>query len=322
MMLRDLEKALGIIRQLVKVEPEKVAVGDAAEAFDLFIELEKVVVAGKVLFAGRATEAEEWRKKGHRNPAYWLAEKTGTGVSESYGLYETAERLESLPETIERYEQIRKNRSLVMWTDSEGVGRVEAKLTPDAMGRFMAAIESESNAIFRESRKSGLRESPMAYAADALVALVTGTNISETTTGTSSKAPRPTTLMHLRVDVAALRRGSLEGEEVCEIAGVGPVPLATAVNEIGNSILNVIVTDGVDVANVSHMGRAIPARIWTALHDRDEKCVVPGCDVAKGLENDHFHHQLKTHRGYTIIGGPGAWEWNAPESAMNPVLTS
>jgi hypothetical protein len=245
----------------------------------------------------------------------------------------------------ERYEQIRKNRSLVTWTDSDGVGRVEARLTPDALGRFVAAIQSEANAIFKEARKSGHHESPMAYAADALVALVTGTNISGAVSGSggNSRPSTPSTTMHLRVDVAALRRGNLEDGEVCEIPGVGPVPLATATNAIGDAVLKVIVTDGVDVKAVANMKRAIPARLRTALIERDEKCVVPGCDVGKGLENDHYqidfikdgptemwnlcrlcrwHHYLKTHGGYAISGGPGNWEWSAPASGLNPVLTS
>ncbi len=403
MMLADLEKALGIIRETLSVEPETVTAGDAAKVFDAFVELERAGAAGKTLYARRAADAGDWRKQGYRNAESWVAQTTGSGLGEARGLLDTAERLDSLPETTEalrrgalsamqlkeiaataienpsaerelietagrsglkglkdecrrvkartiseraareRYEKIRKNRSLVMWTDSDGVGRVEARLTPDAMGRFVAVIQSEANAIFREARKSGHRESPMAYAADALVALVTGTNISGAVVGTGSRSRTPSTTMHLRVDVAALRRGNLEDGEMCEIPGVGPVPLATATNAIGDAILKVIVTDGVDVKAVANMKRAIPARLRTALMERDEKCVVPGCDVAKGLENDHYqidfikdgptemwnlcrlcrwHHYLKTNSGYTITGGPGDWEWNAPASESNPVLTS
>ena len=149
--------------------------------------------------------------------------------------------------------------------------------------------------------------------------------------------------MHLRVDLAALRRGELEDGEVCEIPGVGPVPLATARNVLGESFLKVIIEDGVDVTSVCHVGRAVPAHIRSALENRDEKCVVPGCDVAKGLEIDHYqiafendgptelwnlcrlcrwHHHLKTHCGYAISGQPGSWEWKGPESERSPVLTA
>jgi hypothetical protein len=149
--------------------------------------------------------------------------------------------------------------------------------------------------------------------------------------------------MHLRVDLAALRRGNLDEGEVCEIPGVGPVPLATAVHEVGEAVLKVIITDGVDVRTVTSGTRAVPARVRTALENRDETCVVPGCDVRQGLETDHYkigfaqdgptelanlarlchwHHYLKTHCGYQITGDPGSWEWTAPASESNPVLTT
>ncbi len=231
-----------------------------------------------------------------------------------------------------RYEEIRRNRFLLMWTDRDGAGHVEARLTPDAMARMTAAIRRESNAVFEEARKAGQREPTVAYEADALVALVTGTSVTGGSVPATGSA-RPTTLMHLRVDLAALRRGSLGDGETCEIPGVGPVPLATAVNELGNAITKVIVTDGVDVTTVCHLGRTVPAHIRSALEERDESCVVPGCDVTKGLEIDHhvipfaedgptelwnlcrlcrWHHYLKTHCDYELSGEPGSWEWNAP----------
>jgi hypothetical protein len=231
---------------------------------------------------------------------------------------------------------------------------LEARLTPDALGRVASAIQSQADAVFAEARKSGHREPPVAYAADALVALVTGTATTgsrptaknaSAATGSSGRrsTPAPTTTMHLRVDLAALRRGRLKAGEVCEIPGVGPVPLATAVHEMGEAILRVVISDGVDVTTVCHLGRAVPAHIRSALEDRDRSCVVPGCDVAKGLEIDHYqvafhhdgptelwnlarlchwHHYLKTHGGYALSGGPGEWEWKAPASDKNPVLTA
>jgi len=26
----------------------------------------------------------------------------------------------------------------------------------------------------------------------------------------------------------------------------------------------------------------------------------------------HFHHTMKTYRGFELGGGPGKWEWDAP----------
>lgn len=239
-------------------------------------------------------------------------------------------------EACDRYEEIRRNRCLLTWTDPDGAGRLEAKLTPDAMARFLTGIEAETNAIYEEARKSGRHESTVAYAADALVALVSGTG---TTSGAGAAGGRPPTSMHLRVDAAALRRGNLGDGEICEIPGVGPVPLATAVNELGDAVVKVLVTDGVDVTSICHLGRSVPSHIRAALEERDPTCVVPGCDVSKGLEIDHYkipfgqggptepwnlcrlchwHHYLKTHRGFAIVGDPGAWEWRSPPCGQGP----
>jgi hypothetical protein len=58
----------------------------------------------------------------------------------------------------------------------------------------------------------------------------------------------------LRVDLAALRRGELGQGEVCEIPGVGPVPLAVARQLLGDAFLKLVITDGVDVQSVCHIG--------------------------------------------------------------------
>ena len=96
-----------------------------------------------------------------------------------------------------KYEEIRKNRSLHMWTDQDGVGRLDARLAPDDFARVFAAIGAEANLVFKEARKSGQRESGAAYAADALVALVTGTSLPPENTPSSradsGKGPRTPT---------------------------------------------------------------------------------------------------------------------------------
>jgi hypothetical protein len=238
MMLATLDRALrAITEELSDFDPALITTSDAARVFEAFTSLERAVVAGKTLVAGRAAESGQWREQGHRSPAAWMAQTTGTGLGEAIAMLETAQQLASLPETTEalkraelsgpqvkviastaaenpsteaellgaakrhslkglkdecrrlkarsvseadaraRYEQIRKNRSLFLWTDQDGVGRVEAKLTPDDLARLTTAVRTESNAIFAEARKAGHREPTVAYEADALVALVTGTSL-------------------------------------------------------------------------------------------------------------------------------------------------
>lgn len=137
--------------------------------------------------------------------------------------------------------------------------------------------------MFEEARLAGGRESQEAYLADALVALAEegpGKN------GKAAAGPRAT--IHVRVDHAALVRGYQERDETCEIPGVGPIPVATARALASDAILSAVVTKGVDVKAVAHLGRTIPARLRTALEARDSECVVPGCHNRRRLEIDHI----------------------------------
>jgi hypothetical protein len=52
----------------------------------------------------------------------------------------------------------------------------------------------------------------------------------------------PRYLALLRVDAAALRRGRVDGGELCEIAGVGPVPVSVARDLLGEAIVKLVTT--------------------------------------------------------------------------------
>jgi hypothetical protein len=108
-----------------------------------------------------------------------------------------------------------------------------------------------------------------------------------------------------------------------------------------DSILKVILAKGVEITAVAHSGRNIRAHQRTALLARDPKCIVPGCEIRRGLQIDHrppyvetrytsveelarlcpWHHYQKSHCGYTYRGGPGTWEWIAPETPTDPPTT-
>ena len=50
-----------------------------------------------------------------------------------------------------------------------------------------------------------------------------------------------------------------------QIAGLGPIPVSTARELLGESILKLVITKGVDVVNVVHLGRAPTAAQRVAL---------------------------------------------------------
>ncbi len=222
---------------------------------------------------------------------------------------------------LDAYERVRQHRFLRNWTDDDGAFRLEAKLCADDGAKVLATLERHQRRIFATARKDGRREPYEAYAADALVAMAVG----------GGDGPVP--VVAVRVDHAALVRGHVEEGEICDIPGVGPIPVATARSLLDDGILKVVVTKGVDVVAVAHVGRTIPAHVRSALVARDPKCVVPGCDMRDRLEIDHVvpfaeggptsldnlarlcrgHHSLKTHHSWVLAGRPGAWTWDPPD---------
>ena len=133
------------------------------------------------------------------------------------------------------------------------------------------------------------------------------------------KAPPPVTVM-VRVDLAALRRGTALPGELSEIDGHGPVPIPVIKHLMDDSFLALVFVEAGDIKAVSHQGRTINAALRTALAFRDKCCVVPGCGVAYSLEVDHVikfadrgptellnlarichhHHFLKTYNGWEL----------------------
>jgi hypothetical protein len=232
----------------------------------------------------------------------------------------------------------------------------------------LATLKAEGDRVFAVNRKAGVRERPDAYAADALVALVTGMGIlgaqggavsgregdlgddvsgldneldgAGSGAGPGGKTRRrsdPKAVVHLRVDLDALRNGVVGPTGTCEIPGVGPVSIQHARQLMGDAIFKLVIARGIDVHTVVNLGRHVPEVLKTALLERDRACVVPGCDRIDRLEKDHrivayvddgevsmenlaklchYHHYLKTHKGFQILGEPGNWRWVPPKRPM------
>ncbi len=235
----------------------------------------------------------------------------------------------------QRYDRLRRNRYLRHWTDDQGAVRFDARLTPDDGARVVEAVKAEAARLGREAARVGSRESSDALAADALLALTAGPPSDGAGSGDPDGRGRrgPGTMVHVRVDHAALLRGRVDPGEICEIPGIGPIPVDVARRLASDAVLSVLVTDGVDVLAVGHAGRTIPVAVRRALTERDPVCVVPGCDAADGLEIDHivpfvdggatslanlarlcrWHHYLKTHHGHRLRRVGAEWEWWAPD---------
>jgi hypothetical protein len=251
------------------------------------------------------------------------------------------------------HRRIHRERRLRRWTDAEGAWNLSARGTPDAGSRFNAALNPIIDELFRAARREGRRESREAYAFDALIelarrrsrragdatdpadAMASGTTptpggVSDTAADAGSgrqpaRSSNPTHLALIRIDLEALVRGRVEGDELSEIAGVGPIPVTTARDLLGDSIVKLVITNGIDVANVTHLGRGPTAAQRVALLWNSAGCVVHGCSRTIGIETDHrvpwaddrvtelanldrlcgHHHDLKTRHGWALVPGAG-----------------
>ena len=105
----------------------------------------------------------------------------------------------------------------------------------------------------------------------------------------------------VRVDASALRRGWVEGDEVCDIAGVGPIPLAHAREVLGAAFVTLLVTDGTDVLTVAHASRGANAKQRTALEWLADACCTRSCTHPGRREIDHDDRWTDTHHTW----GPG-----------------
>ena len=251
----------------------------------------------------------------------------------------------------ERHRQVHKSRYLKSWIDLDGSFNLKARMTVANGALVMAALKPIQDEIFKSARKSGAHERPEAYAADALLVLCEKASASDSGAGanaTEKRSSRPNAVMNIRIDLDALKRGRTEDGEVCEIAGVGPIPVATATEYLGEAFLKLLVVDGTEIRTIACMGRALPAKLRTAVEERDRVCQVPTCDMTLGLEIDHIrpfaeggpttfenlvrlckrHHLQKTHDGYRLIkieaskGEIGVemearWDWRAPPDLRN-----
>ena len=171
-----------------------------------------------------------------------------------------------------------------------------------------------------------------AYAFDALIA--SSPDPGGTEKPTKAK-PRFNAL--LRLDYDGLVRGDVEGEEICEIAGLGPIPVRVARDLLGEAILKLVITKGVDVINVTHLGRQATAAQRVALWWRYPSAPAKGARPV-AVQIDHrgdwakthhtryddldrlceADHDLKTRHGWALIAGTGRRPMVPPDDPRHP----
>ena len=236
------------------------------------------------------------------------------------------------PDPAATHARIHRDRRLSRFTDSEGGYNLVARGTADQGAVINAALDPIIDEMFERNRQAGIREGRDTYAFDALVELTRRIGGAK-----PGKNPNPRFLGLIRADIEALRRGQVEGDELCEITGVGPIPVDVAKGLLGESTLKLVITRGVDVVNVTSLGRGPTAAMKVALAWTSPTCVVKGCSRT-ALQTDHridwaithhtrldelehmchHDHALKTHHGWSLVHGTGNRDFVPPDHPLHP----
>ena len=142
-------------------------------------------------------------------------------------------------------------------------------------------------------------------------------------------------MVQVRVDLEALRRGSVGDGETCEIPGVGPVPVRTARELFGDAWVDLVISDGVDVTTICRMGRSIPTPLRTAITERDRQLCGSGLRCRQRARVRPLADRLRGRRApfdgelarvcrlpplpadpsrFVLSGGPGKWCFDPPST--------
>ncbi|MFP3905545.1 MAG: HNH endonuclease signature motif containing protein [Acidimicrobiales bacterium] len=253
----------------------------------------------------------------------------------------------------ERHRRARSERGAWKHTNRDGSAEIRFRSSTDDVAEAWAVIAAFAKRLVGQGAGSGEGERPTfdQHNADGFLDMCRSaaggtilTPANEPTLPIGGLEPcRPAAnpkKIIVRVDLAALLRGYPTDGEACDIPGYGPVPV-TAVRDMvasGNPVLAAVVTKGVDVATVAHLGREPSAHQQTAMEWLDPRCRAEGCDRTIGLERDHridwsptqvtllgwmewlcsHHHDLKTTEGWRLVHGKGVRPFVGPDDPRHP----
>jgi hypothetical protein len=226
-----------------------------------------------------------------------------------------------------RHAAVHKARCLRKRSCADGASELHYRSTPEEVAEIWSVAQAFADRAFKTARASGVHDPAETYLADGLLAMARQASSNGNDPTMAQPVPKDVVV---RIDWTALLRGCTGNGEVCEIAGVGPVPVSVveAMINSGDAFLHAVVTKGRDVVNVAHLGRRPNTWQRSALLWQDPVCTEPGCHQRARLEADHvvpwattqltqtdqlqwlcrFHHRRKTETDVQLIrtarGGP------------------
>jgi hypothetical protein len=190
--------------------------------------------------------------------------------------------------------RLHSQRQVRRWDDADGMGNLLLKMPAAELRELDASLKTAVDRRLADARHAGRFEPVEAYAADEVMDRLLGRTGGSNGTKTSGQAVRSDKKVVCLIDIDALNRGRVEGGETCEIAGVGPVSVSAAQRLMGDAFWAIVIRDGVDVVNVTHLGRRVTAQQRTALEARGARCEF--CGSLFRVEIDHVEGWALTHR--------------------------
>jgi hypothetical protein len=263
-------------------------VGKARSTLETAARLEKLPATEAALRSGRLSDAQVdlVASAATADPSSERSLLTAASRNGVKGLKNEAARVVAAAsmDQDERYASAKARRYLRHRTISDVEGLLEMRGPIDRTAAVFAALEPYERDQFEQARKAEQRELPEALAFDAIVQLA-----DDAAAGRFRDAPgkAPATIV-VRVDKKAFDRGRSEPGDLCEIPGVGPIPVSVARKLSQDAILKALIVDGTDVRSISHPGRTIPAKLRTAVEEAYPECAADGCHADRHLEFDHI----------------------------------
>ena len=234
------------------------------------------------------------------------------------------------------HERIKAGRYSREWTDGEGAWNLQARGTVEQGAKFRNAIEPIVNEIFNNARKNDEQEPREAYAFDAL------DQSGHPRTGSRSwRRRRSRSRSSWACSVSTTTRSYADtwtAKRCARSPGSVRSRSASLASLLGESILKLVITKGVDVINVTHLGRRATVAQQVALWWRDPICTREGCGHVSRLQMDHrddwakthhtrcdeldrlcpADHDLKTRHGWALVEGTGRRPMVPPDDPRHP----
>jgi hypothetical protein len=231
--------------------------------------------------------------------------------------------------------RLRRGRSGRRYGTLDGFQHLHMQSAPEDLAEVDATLTPIIDELFVMGRRAGRRERREAYFVDAVV------EMARRARGASSTGKTTVTYTAIiRADLSALVNGRAGAGEMCEIAGIGPVPVSTARRLLGDAVLKLVLTHGVEVRNVTSLGRGPSAAQKVALLWEQPTCAVEHCGRRARLEADHVygaefaktkhtrvdeldrlceqHHDKETRHNWALVPGTGVRPMVPPSDARHP----